>query len=157
MVYALYPFRLPGFCKSPWAPLPQRRWLWQETSLWAWWVPWGLLLFSLFFKRFYLFIFRKRGGAGEREGERHQCVLASCAPPTGDLARNPDMCPDWESSQRSFGLQAGAQSTKPYKQGLLFFPEEQIVWRKTGWEKYFPSEKSNKWTVWEAHQWRKKT
>ena len=29
---------------------------------------------------------------GEREGEKHQCVVASCVPPTGDLAYNPDMC-----------------------------------------------------------------
>ena len=31
-------------------------------------------------------------------GERgkHQCVGASCMPPTGDLACNPGMCPDWE-------------------------------------------------------------
>ena len=47
-------------------------------------------------KTFYLFIFRERGREGEREGEKHQC--ASCAPPTGDLARNPGMCPDWESN-----------------------------------------------------------
>ena len=29
---------------------------------------------------FYLFIFRERGRKGEREGEKHQCVVASCAP-----------------------------------------------------------------------------
>ena len=50
----------------------------------------------LFLKRFYVFIFRERGREGEREGENHQCVVASCAPPTGDLARNPGLCPDWE-------------------------------------------------------------
>ena len=33
----------------------------------------------LFFKRFYLFIFRERGREGEREGEEHQWV-ASCTP-----------------------------------------------------------------------------
>ena len=42
-----------------------------------------------------LFIFRKRG----REREKHQCVVASCAPPTGDLGCNPGMCPDWELNQ----------------------------------------------------------
>ena len=41
-------------------------------------------------------IFRKWG---EREGEKHQCVVASPVAPTGDLARNPGMCPDWESNQ----------------------------------------------------------
>ena len=42
--------------------------------------------FSFFFKRFYLFIFRERGKQGEREGEKHQCVVASHTPPTGDPA-----------------------------------------------------------------------
>ena len=37
-------------------------------------------------------------GKGRREGEKHQCVVASYTPPTGDLARNPGMCPDWELS-----------------------------------------------------------
>ena len=51
-----------------------------------------------FFKIYYLFIFRERGKEGEREGEKHQCVVASHASPTGDLADNPGMCPDWESN-----------------------------------------------------------
>ena len=42
-----------------------------------------LLLF--FFKG--LFIFRQRGR--EREGEKHQCVIVSCAPPMGSRVRNP--------------------------------------------------------------------
>ena len=33
---------------------------------------------------------------GERKGEKHQCVVASHMAPTGDLARNPGMYPDWE-------------------------------------------------------------
>ena len=45
----------------------------------------------------YFFLFRKRGREGETEGEKHLSV-ASRAPPTGDLARNPGMCPDWESN-----------------------------------------------------------
>ena len=43
---------------------------------------------------------------GEREGEKCQGVVTSYVPPTGDLACNPGMCPDWESNQRLFGLQA---------------------------------------------------
>ena len=35
-----------------------------------------------------------------------------------DLACNPGMYPDWESNQRPFGLQAGAQSTEPHQPGL---------------------------------------
>ena len=53
----------------------------------------------LFFFKIYLFIFRERGREGEREGEKHQCVVASCAPPTGDLAHSPGMCLDWELNQ----------------------------------------------------------
>ena len=71
----------------------------------------------------YLFIYRQRGREGEREGEKHQYVVASQAPPTGDLACNPGMCPDWESNQQPFGSQASAQSTQPHQPGLflLFF------------------------------------
>ena len=64
-----------------------------------------------------LFIFRERGRMGER-GEKHQCVVASCAPPTGDLACTPGVCPDWESNQQPFGLQAATQSTEPDQPGL---------------------------------------
>ena len=42
------------------------------------------------------------------EGEKHQCLVASHTPPTGDLAHNPGMCPDWESNWRPFGLQNNA-------------------------------------------------
>ena len=45
-------------------------------------------------------------------------MVASHMPPTGDLAHSPDMCPDWESNQWSFGSQAGAQSTEPHQPGL---------------------------------------
>ena len=58
-----------------------------------------MFFFYLLFKIFYLFIFRERGKEGEREGEKHQYVIASCAPPTGNLACNLGMCPDWESNQ----------------------------------------------------------
>ena len=54
---------------------------------------------------FYLFIW-ERGREGEREGEKHQCVVASHTPPTRDLAHNPGMCPNWELNQQPFGSQA---------------------------------------------------
>ena len=57
----------------------------------------GKALEYFYKKRFYLFIFRERGREG-KEGEKHQCVVASCAPPTGGWSRNPGMCPDWESN-----------------------------------------------------------
>ena len=58
-----------------------------------------MLKISNFTPSFIYFVFRQRGREGEREGKKHQCVIASCAPPTGDLAHNPGMCPDWESNQ----------------------------------------------------------
>ena len=70
-------------------------------------------------KIFYLFIFRERGRDGEREGEKHRYVVASCMSPTGDLACNPGTCPDWESNWRPFGLQASTQSMEPPQAGLL--------------------------------------
>ena len=51
-----------------------------------------LRAFIIFLKRVYLF-FRERGREGEREGGRHQCVVASPEAPTGDLAHNPGMRP----------------------------------------------------------------
>ena len=83
------------------------------------WVLTVIFIYT-FLKRFYLFIFRQRGREGEREGEKHQCVVASHTPTTGDPARNPGMCPDWESNQQLFGSQAGAQSTEPLQPGLSY-------------------------------------
>ena len=69
----------------------------------------------VFFLRVYLFL--DRGEGREKEREKHQCVVASGVPLTGDLARNPGMCPDWELNQQPLGLQAGAQSTEPHQLG----------------------------------------
>ena len=52
---------------------------------------------------------------------KYQCVAASCMPPTGDLAHNPGMCPDWGLNQRPFGSQAYAQSTEPHQPGLCLY------------------------------------
>ena len=40
---------------------------------------------------------------GEKEGEKHLCVRdvltgSHLMPPTGGLAHNPGVCPDWESN-----------------------------------------------------------
>ena len=69
----------------------------------------------LFKKRFYLFIFRERGG---REKEKHQCVVASHVPPTGGPVHNPGMSSDWESNLGPFGSQASTQSTEQHHPGL---------------------------------------
>ena len=47
----------------------------------------------LFKKIFYLFIFRERGREGEREGEKHQCVVASRTTPTGGHGLQPRPVP----------------------------------------------------------------
>ena len=56
--------------------------------------------------REHIYLFVLREGKEGRKGEKHQCVVASCAPPTGDLVCNPGMCPDWESNQRPIGTQS---------------------------------------------------
>ena len=58
-------------------------------------------------------------GEGEKERTRNIHVwLSLTLPPTGDLACNPGMCPDWELNQRPFGSQADTQSTEPHQPGL---------------------------------------
>ena len=54
----------------------------------------------------------------EREGDKHQCVVAFHAPSTRDLASSPVMGPDWELNQRPFGSLDGVQSTEPQWPGL---------------------------------------
>ena len=73
----------------------------------------SFLFFS--FLRFYLFL--ERGREGETEGQKQQGVVACHMLPTGDLACNPGMYPDWELNWRPFGLQACTQSTEPHQPG----------------------------------------
>ena len=68
---------------------------------------------------FVLFIL-ERGREGERKEEKYQCAVASGVPPTGNLAHNPAMCPDWESNRQPFGLQADTQSTQSHQPGHVF-------------------------------------
>ena len=71
-----------------------------------------------FLKDFIYFIFTQRGREGERGGEKHQCVVASPMPPTGNLACNPGLCPDWESNQQPFGSQPTLNTLNYTSQGL---------------------------------------
>ena len=45
-------------------------------------------------------------------------MIAPHAPPTGDLASNPGLGPDWEWNRQPFGLQASTQFTEPHQPGL---------------------------------------
>ena len=45
--------------------------------------------------------------------------IASHVAPTGDLACNPGMCPDWELNQRLFGSQPALNPLSLYQPGLL--------------------------------------
>ena len=56
-----------------------------------------------------------RGEGTEKEGEKHQCVVASCTSPTGHLVSNPGRCSDWELNWQPFGSQACTQSTEPHQ------------------------------------------
>ena len=58
-----------------------------------------LVLSVKVFNDFFIFIFRESGREGERETSMCGLVQTSRAPPTGDLACNTGLCPDWESNQ----------------------------------------------------------
>ena len=74
----------------------------------------------IFMKDFiYLFLDRREGEGKERE--RNISVWLPLTPPNRDLARNPGMCPDWESNQQRFVSQAHAQSTELHQPGLEEF------------------------------------
>ena len=70
-----------------------------------------------FLKQIFKIIFRERRREEEREGEKHQHVVASCTSPTGDLAVTPGMCPDQQLNWPPFCSQAGTQSTEPHQLG----------------------------------------
>ena len=72
----------------------------------------GFFFFKILFNCLFL-----EGMEGEREGEKHQCMVASHAPPTGDLACHPGMWPYWESNQQPFGSQACAQAIELHQAG----------------------------------------
>ena len=78
--------------------------------------------FLFFSFKDFIYSFLEGGEVREKERERNINVwLPLKCPPTGDLARNPGMCPDWQSNQWPFGSQAGTQSTEPHQPGLILF------------------------------------
>ena len=70
------------------------------------------LLFFNFFKKIYLFIFREV--KGEREGEKHQCVV-----PTQDLAHTTQACP--LTGNQTLVHKPGPNPLSPTSQGLICF------------------------------------
>ena len=107
------------------------------------WMMWARIVFTFFvclllgfffyfFKTFYLFIFRERGREGEREGKKHQCVVASHMAPTGDLPCNPGMYPDWKSNWQPFGSKPALNPLSYTSQGCFYF----LVWRIWNLQKY---------------------
>ena len=69
------------------------------------------------FLKYFIYLFLE-GGEGER-GEKYQCVVASRTPPTGDLAHNPGICPDWELNRRPFSSQPVLNPLNYTSQGSL--------------------------------------
>ena len=73
---------------------------------------------QFFFKKYFIYLFLDRGEEREKERERHKNMwLPLTCPTLGNLARNPGMCPDWESNQQLFGSQAGTQPPSNTSQG----------------------------------------
>ena len=57
--------------------------------------------FSTSFFKDFIYLFLETGKGRRKRREKHQCVVASGVPPTGHLACNPGMWPNWELNQRS--------------------------------------------------------
>ena len=78
----------------------------------------------LFFKRFYLFIFREMWRKGERDGEKHWSTRDTSIwlPLTHSqlgIWSNPGMCPNLELNRQPSSSQAGVQPTEPHQPGLM--------------------------------------
>ena len=74
--------------------------------------------FHFFFFKDFIYLFLERGEGREKEGEKHQCVVASHAPPTRDLARNPGMCQRLGIELATLWFAVCAQSTGLHQPGL---------------------------------------
>ena len=82
-----------------------------------------LMRINIFFKRFYLFIFRERGKEGERGKERSMCGCLSCGPHWGP-GLQPRHVPWLGIKLVTLWFTACAQSTELHQPGLNFF----LIW-----------------------------
>ena len=81
-----------------------------------------LLTLSLFYSSWYSFLNKdfiylllERGEGREKETKMSTCGCLSYAGATGDLARSPGLCPDWELNWQPFSLQARTQCTEAHQ------------------------------------------
>ena len=91
--------------------------------------PHLFLRFYLFLKILVFFIFREGVGGAEREGENQRRVA-----PTGDLAGNPGMCPDQESTSDLLVCETTPNPLGHTSEGLFIFRETRRWGRKRGRE-----------------------
>ena len=71
-------------------------------------------------------MFRERGKEGEREGEKHQCVVAFCMPPTGDVASNPGVCPRLGIELATLLFTCQHSATEPHLPGPILLTEKSL-------------------------------
>ena len=134
-------------------------------------------IYGLFLKIFYFIYFWTEGKGRRKRGREISVYGCLHTPPTGDLAHNPGMCPDWGSNQWPFGSQAGALFTETHQhmesfvcplitassQRRLYCPGRPCkllsdfdsvcpYWARVGrWRtrRLLPTELGGSWSVWE--------
>ena len=95
----------------------------------------SIILF-FFSPKDFMYLFLERG-KGRREGEKHQCVVASCVSPTGSLVCNPGMCPRLEIELVTLWF-AGWHSihwATPARAAPFFYNNRILVWYITAQNK----------------------
>ena len=106
-----------------------------------------MYFFSVFLKILFIFSFRERGREGEREGDSHRCVrdrLIGClshAPSCGPGPQHRHVPCDWESNQRPFSSQTGAQSVEPHQPGNIFLFRSKCIWVQVLMFSYFQTKR----------------
>ena len=87
---------------------------------------------NIYFKDF-IYLFLERGEVREKERERNTNVWLPLTCPPGDLARNPGLCPDWESNWQPSGSQPMLNLLSYPSQGLYeYFKEYQKIFSTAG-------------------------